>query len=99
MFPSVPFEFQTIAVPSGVSVQPATDRETLLGATNRAVNASSKIPNADFWVGVEGGIEDDGVEVAAFAWVVVKSPLTLGKARTSAFYLPPKVVELIGGPL
>jgi inosine/xanthosine triphosphatase len=95
MFPGAHFEFQTIAVPSGVSVQPATDRETLLGATNRAVNAASKIPNADFWVGVEGGIEADGDEVTAFAWVVVKSPLILGKARTSAFYLPTKVVELI----
>ena len=31
----------------------------------------------------------------AFAWVVILSENTEGQSRTSTFYLPPKVVELV----
>lgn len=95
MFPDTPFEIRGVDVPSGVSVQPATDSETYIGARNRAEAARVLTPQADYWFGVEGGIQDHGGEMEAFAWVVALSQDGTGKARTGAFYLPPQVVELV----
>ena len=49
------------------------------------------------WVGIEGGIEDYGVEMAAFAWIVVKSRNLCGKGRTGSFFLPGEIAELVRG--
>jgi inosine/xanthosine triphosphatase len=95
MFPDTLFEIRGIDVPSGVSVQPATEAETLLGAQNRVAAARSLAPQADYWVGVEGGIADDGQEMQAFAWVVVLSPHGTGRGRTGSFYLPQPVADLV----
>jgi len=67
----------------------------LTGASNRAYNAKAAHPNADYWVGIEGGIQQQEMEMMAFAWIVIESETAIGKARTGAFFLPPKVVELI----
>lgn len=95
IFPEETFEIQAVSVPSEVSDQPASDHETLLGARNRAANASRAVTEADFWVGIEGGIEQTPEGMAAFAWVVVKDREREGKSRTGTFYLPPRVAELV----
>lgn len=95
MFPSENFEFEGVSVPSGVNDQPMSNQETKAGAINRADRAKAKFQQADFWVGIEGGIEKEGSEMEAFAWVVIKSGALDGKARTGTFFLPKKVVELI----
>jgi len=95
MFPSEKFEFKGVSVPSGVKDQPATNQETMAGAINRANNAKLQHQQADFWVGIEGGIEKDKEEMGVFAWIVVKSNEISGKTRTSTFFLPKKIVELI----
>lgn len=95
MFPDWECEFKTISVDSGVSNQPNRDEETLRGACNRAEGAMSAIPGADYWVGVEGGIDDLGDEMTAFAWIVVRSTKLLGKGRTGAFFLPEAVTTLV----
>ena len=95
MFPGESFEIQTVSVPSGVGDQPASSGEALQGALNRAQQAARRLQQADYWVGVEGGIEDQGDEMVAFAWIVVQSPAGLGKGRTGTFYLPPAVAELV----
>lgn len=95
MFPTGHFKFQGISVPSGVSEQPMSNRETLDGARNRAKNARDARPEADYWVGIEGGIEPTGEDMEAFAWIVILSKDLSGKARTSTFFLPPPVVQLI----
>lgn len=95
MFPSEVFEIEGVSVVSGVQEQPQDDKETFEGAWNRADNAS-KIEDADFWVGIEGGIEQKNSEMEAFAWAVVKAQNgTFGKGKTGTFFLPPKIVELI----
>ncbi len=95
MFPDRAFIAEGISVPSGVSDQPLGDEETYQGAWNRVQAAKAANPDADFWVGIEGGniIKDQEMEV--MAWVVVLSKTQLGKARTAGFYLPPKVIELV----
>lgn len=65
MFPEESFRLDSVSVPSGVGHQPASDDETLEGATIRAHNASKEIVNADYWVGIEGGITEQDGEMAA----------------------------------
>jgi inosine/xanthosine triphosphatase len=96
MFPGEDFDVRPVAVPSGVADQPASDRETLQGALNRSENARQTVRSADFWVGIEGGVEEAGPDgLCAFAWVVVRSADQTGKARTGTFFLPPAVSALV----
>jgi len=94
-FPDDIFDFEGISIPSGVPDQPIGSEETYLGALNRAEGAKETQPQADFWVGIEGGNILHGVEMEAMAWVVVLSKDRLGKARTAGFFLAPKVVKLV----
>jgi len=78
-----------------VSDQPRNDAEILQGAHNRAENAS-QAARADFWVGIEGGVEERSEGMESFSWIVVKSNEgKLGKGRTGTFFLPPRIAELI----
>jgi inosine/xanthosine triphosphatase len=95
MFPSEEFKAQSVQVQSSVSDQPMTSDETLAGAFNRATNAKEILPDADYWVGIEGGVEENGLEMAAFAWVVIHSRDQTGKGRTGTFFLPPKISDLV----
>lgn len=96
MFPNEQFEIEEVSAPSGVSDQPKSDSETFSGAWNRADNACKEKSDADFCAGIEGGIEEKNSDMEAFAWVVIKSRSGgFGKGRTSTFFLPPQIVELI----
>ncbi len=95
MFPDWQLEAISVSVPSGVSDQPMSDAETLQGARNRVENTYADHPDADFWIGIEGGVAPMDGELAAFAWVVVRSKELLGKARSGTFFLPHAVAELV----
>lgn len=96
MFPDESFDVQGVSAPSEVSDQPMSSNETLMGATNRAHNASKLVTDADYWVGVEGGIEDANNELEVFAWAVVKArDGKIGKGKTGSFFLPQKIAELV----
>jgi inosine/xanthosine triphosphatase len=98
MFPDETFEMIGQSVESGVKDQPTSDDETYQGALNRADGASKLVPDADYYVGLEGGIESKPGNMEAFAWMVVKSKDgKYGKGRTGMFVLPPRVAELING--
>ncbi len=84
-----------VSADSGVSEQPMSDEETLLGAQNRVKIIKSMFPQADFFVGIEGGVERDVHGLTAFAWVVIHNSKQCGEARTTTFRLPPKVALLI----
>ncbi len=81
--------------PSGVGDQPMTDGETLTGAMNRAKNAKKGLPQADYWVGIEGGLAEESWGMHAFAWVYILDKNQQGRARTATFQLPEKIVALI----
>lgn len=89
------FEIKGVEEDSGVSDQPMSDEETLLGARNRVALAKLNYPQADFWVGIEGGVERDSVGLIAFAWIVISDGKLVGESRTSTFRLPPEVSRLI----
>ena len=97
MFPGQAVTVRSVAVPSGVSDQPVGDAETFQGAYGRACGARDLIPqsDADYWLGIEGGVEDLDGEMCAFAWVVVLDGSRCGKARSGAFYLPHPIAELV----
>lgn len=95
MFPEGEFYINGIEVPSGVPEQPMDSERTLLGAQNRVEAAMQAVPGADYWVGIEGGVERLDGQLGAFAWVVVRSHDGVGRSRSGTFYLPPAVAELI----
>jgi inosine/xanthosine triphosphatase len=95
VFPKASFSVVGLTVESGVGHQPMSGEETLRGARQRARAVASSHPEADLWVGIEGGVEDEGGDLAAFAWVVILSPKGEGKARSGTFFLPPRVADLV----
>ena len=95
MFPGTEFLLKTVSVESGVSEQPMSENETLRGAENRADSARQAVPDADFWVGIEGGIEDLSHGMLAYAWIVVLADEAEGKGRTGGFLLPESVASLV----
>ena len=86
---------ESCKVESGVSDQPMTDAETLEGARNRTANAKKLLPDADFWVGIEGGVERNTDGLTAFAWIVIHGKNISGESRTTTFMLPKRVTDLI----
>ncbi len=102
IFPGDALEFVSLEAASGVSAQPMGDAETRQGAQNRALAARNAQPDADFWVGVEGGAEETPGSPRAlltFAWVVILARGRRGQARTAAFELPEAVADLVRGGL
>jgi len=95
MFPDQQFTIQSVIAPSGVSHQPLTSMETLAGARNRIANAFALYPTADYWIGIEGGVEEEDGMMTAFAWVAVRTADRIGQARSGAFALPPAVADLV----
>jgi inosine/xanthosine triphosphatase len=95
VFPSGKFEYEGISADSNVPDQPMSNDETFKGAKNRCLNAFELKQDADFWVGIEGGIQKVEDELEAFAWVYLKSKNKTGKGRTGSFFLPKRIAELI----
>jgi len=83
--PKAKFEFISITVPSGVSDQPFSDKECILGAKNRAQRVL-KSAKSDYGVGIEGGIIKINGDYFACAWVVVvneKGAVGLGSSLSA----------------
>lgn len=90
------FIIQGLNVDPKVSLQPMGDVETYTGAYNRANESKKAFPEADYWVGIEGGVDEVGEQLVAFAWIVVMDGNNLiGKAKTSTFFLPEAISKLV----
>ncbi len=98
MFPDSCFVVAGVSVASGVPDQPMSLRETMMGARNRAEKARAMRPTADFWVGIEGGVEDTPLGMTCFARVHVlgRDGIT-GLGQTAIFHLPRAVAKLVRG--
>ncbi|MEM1410811.1 MAG: inosine/xanthosine triphosphatase [Pseudomonadota bacterium] len=94
--PGAVLSIRGVSVPSGVSDQPSTDEETRAGAWNRARAACDSVPEADVWVGLEGGLERfDGAWYGSAWMVVIDRHGRSGQARTPTLPLPPSVGRLL----
>ncbi|MEL7061465.1 MAG: inosine/xanthosine triphosphatase, partial [Acidobacteriota bacterium] len=93
-----------VAVPSGVSDQPMSDAETLRGARHRAARAQAARPNAEVWLGLEGGLaswpdHEDApgpASLMAFGWIVaIDENGRSGESRTATFEVPASAAALV----
>lgn len=82
---------ESVSVESGVPEQPFGSTETRAGARNRVKNARQAQPDADFWVAIEAGIDDD----STFSWVVIESRDCRGEARSATLPLPQTILERV----
>ena len=99
-FPGVSLDVAPVDVDSGAGAQPDSDDATRRGARTRAERAREQVPEADFWVGLEGGVERLGERLVAFAWMAILGPGGgLGEARSTTLPLPPAVRALVDAGL
>ena len=87
-FPELSFSIEGISVDSGVRDQPMCADETLQGARNRVDNARQAAPGADYYVGLEAGIDGQ----FTFAWMVIDNGDNRGEARSASLPLPPQAL-------
>jgi len=84
-----------LAVPSGVSVQPWGDEETLRGALNRA-KAALQENGAALGVGLEGGLVEVQGRIFTCAWcAVARSDGATGVAGGANLLLPATVADAV----
>ncbi|MGI9270317.1 MAG: inosine/xanthosine triphosphatase [Woeseiaceae bacterium] len=96
VMPDTDLEMIGVSAASGVSDQPMSDAETRRGARNRVMNAIEAQPDADFWVGLEGGTEVFDNQLMAFAWMAIQDRNNvISDARSATLPLPPAVKERI----
>ena len=86
----------SISTDSQVDAQPKSEHETYTGALNRARQALEKIAEANYGVGIEGGIVDNEDGMWAFAVVVIVDRHNqASEGQTGRFKLPEGVARLI----
>jgi inosine/xanthosine triphosphatase len=95
MFPAAAINVRSQPVPACAAAQPHGDDETRRGACGRALAAQRLAPQANYWVGIEGGVTDLGDAMTAYAWVAVRGERQTGQARTGTFFLPAAVADLV----
>lgn len=95
VWPKKIWEVSGVDVSSGVSDQPMSDTESIKGARTRARKAIRKL-NADFGIGVEGGLQKIGKNWFDSGWVVVVDKKgKLGIASSIKAHTPPKMVNMV----
>ncbi|MGY0160087.1 inosine/xanthosine triphosphatase [Edwardsiella tarda] len=82
------YRIEGIEVDSGVPEQPLGSTQTRSGARHRVICARQLRPEADFWVGIEAGIEDN----MTFAWMTVENRHHRGEARSASLLLPEAIM-------
>ena len=82
-------------VSSGVRPQPLSDAETLQGALNRVQHAAHLVPRADYWVGIEGGVERTPGEHGSLCLDRDSSTPSPQESRTGTFGVPEEVAALV----
>jgi len=85
-----------VAVNSGISEQPMSDDEMFTGALNRAKRALKKVKDADFGVGIEGGLHQ-----YSYGWVergtivIVNRKGEFGIGSSAGVVMPDSVMKHI----
>jgi inosine/xanthosine triphosphatase len=71
IFPSAQIQIIGCTVDSGVSAQPISAKECMKGALNRAKSALMLHPDAEFGIGMEGGLEQVEDQWFECGWMAV----------------------------
>ena len=83
-----------MSAPSGVPDQPMTADETRLGAVNR-VEYCKAHGKADFYVAMEGGVDEFEYGPCTFAYVVVASADRISVGRSAILPLPQQIFQAL----
>jgi inosine/xanthosine triphosphatase len=84
-----------VVVISGVSAQPMSDIESIKGAINRAKKSITEV-EADYGVGLEGGLQKIGERWFDCGWIaVIDNQGYLGIASTAKVETPPKIITMV----
>jgi inosine/xanthosine triphosphatase len=102
MFPDAIFTVEGSSMDGFISTlpsQPIGDEVTCQCAIERVQSLKQRHPNADMWVGIEGGVEyrdSPKTQMDCFAWIVFENAKGhIGDARTATFSLPKAVSDLV----
>ncbi len=87
---------ESYEVSSGVSDQPLSEDEIYEGALNRAKEVLKKAPDAEYGVGIEGGIVENSFGINEKSIVVIADRKgNIGVGISAALFLPRKVTRHI----
>ncbi len=95
-FPSLSQQVQGYSLVTNTPDQPLSDLATYQGAMLRLSLLRTQVPEAHYWVGIEGGVErqtNGGYD--SFAWIVLGDSQRQYASRTATFSLPPAVCQLL----
>jgi inosine/xanthosine triphosphatase len=89
---------EAVSVPSGVRSTPLSNEECILGARNRVELIKKDYPNADYYIGAEGGVNKIEDKWYLGGWVVVEDRNGVQHSGSSAWVeLPQFLSNLIDG--
>ena len=83
-----------INAPSSVAAQPMTTEETKLGAINR-IQYCQQHTQADFYVAIEGGVDQFEYGPATFAFVAIANQTQISIGRSCNLPLPPIIYQAL----
>ena len=96
VWPNKKIEINSIKTDSGISPQPLTNAETIIGAKNRAIQAI-KLSKSSFGVGLEGGLHQINGKWFDGGWaVVIDNKGNEGIGSTAGVEVPQKIMDIIG---
>lgn len=84
-----------VTVDSGVKPFPTSQTETLQGALNRARAAQKAFPEAEYAVGIEGGVITIDVYSFVQGFTVIINGDTLGIGGSAAYEVPSSILKKI----
>jgi len=87
-------ECVSVNAPSRVAEQPMTSEDTRLGAINR-VKYCQQQTQADFYIAIEGGVDQFEYGPATFAFVAIASQINMSIGRSCNLPLPPVVYQAL----
>ncbi|MEX2028522.1 MAG: inosine/xanthosine triphosphatase [Candidatus Curtissbacteria bacterium] len=98
VFPGEKIEIVGIDAKSGISNQPMSDKQSIRGAVNRAKRALRGVKDADFGVGMEGGIHKIGKKWFESGWIaVVDKTGKVGLGTSARWEMSQKVIGKLDG--
>jgi len=94
LFPEAEIDCLGEQAPSGVAEQPMTEQETRLGAINRVEFCQVNF-DADYYVAMEGGVDNFEYGPATFAYVVIADKHKQSVGRSTNLPLPSVVFQAL----
>lgn len=98
VFPKEKIKVLGVSVKSGISHQPMSDSQSIKGAINRAKGALALAKNADYGVGMEGGVHKIGNQWFESGWIaVIDKERKVGLGTSARWQISQKIIKSLNG--